>query len=268
MQHAEFGILLESDRRAWPADASFPPPSWPSYASFDEAKQSGCRYLLGWATDGLHFMDTRLGERVRLHVNFVGGTLGYRRVKGGGKEELLSRAVGLRQQAGLLVLDATAGLGRDSFALAGAGARVVAVEANPVLAALVADAMQRARRAAESLADAHLQNTLARLEFRCADALACMPEGSWDCVYLDPMFPSRDKSAAVKKEMQMLQDLVGFPDSCADASMLEAAWQACRYRVVVKRPRLAPSLPGMKPTASLQGKVIRYDIYAKKRLAD
>jgi 16S rRNA (guanine1516-N2)-methyltransferase len=80
-------------------------------------------------------------------------------------------------------------------------------------------------------------------------------------VYLDPMFPGRNKSAAVKKEMQVFHHLVG-PD--ADASeLLAAALGRARQRVVVKRPRLADPVAGPPPDHVLEGVRNRFDLYTK-----
>ena len=80
-----------------------------------------------------------------------------------------------------------------------------------------------------------------------------------DVIYLDPMFPERKKSAAVKKEMQLFHRLIG-PDS--DASRLfDSAIAKARNRVVVKRPRIAPAITGRAPSHTLEGKRNRYDVY-------
>jgi 16S rRNA (guanine1516-N2)-methyltransferase len=78
-------------------------------------------------------------------------------------------------------------------------------------------------------------------------------------VYLDPMYPYREKSAKVKKEMQLLQRLLGGdPDS---AELLEAARKVARNRVVVKRPAKAEPLGGLKPSLAIHSPNTRYDIY-------
>lgn len=85
-----------------------------------------------------------------------------------------------------------------------------------------------------------------------------------DVVYLDPMFPHRDKSALVKKEMQLFRPVVGDdPDASA---LLEAALACARYRVVVKRSRRAPAIEGVAPGLTLEGKSSRYDVYPLKAL--
>ena len=62
----------------------------------------------------------RAGEKGRVLVDFAGGAAQYRRTKGGG--ELIGKAVNHRKQPE--VWDATGGLGRDSFVLAGLGLTV------------------------------------------------------------------------------------------------------------------------------------------------
>ncbi|MBF3116629.1 class I SAM-dependent methyltransferase, partial [Pseudomonas aeruginosa] len=92
---------------------------------------------------------------------------------------------------------------------------------------------------------------------------------AWDgeapqVIYLDPMFPHRDKSALVKKEMRLFRPLVG--DDLDAPALLQAALALASHRVVVKRPRKAPIIEGPKPGYSLEGKSSRYDIYPKKAL--
>jgi 16S rRNA (guanine1516-N2)-methyltransferase len=73
------------------------------------------------------------------------------------------------------------------------------------------------------------------------------------------MFPHRDKSALVKKEMRVFRAVVG-EDPDADA-LLAPALAAAKKRVVVKRPKLAPWLGQKKPSLSMEGKSGRFDIY-------
>jgi len=86
-----------------------------------------------------------------------------------------------------------------------------------------------------------------------------------DVVYLDPMFPEKRKTAAVKKDMAAFHTLVGSDDD-ADA-LLPLALQAARYRVVVKRPRHAPHLDNCKPGMVLEGESTRFDIYPLRSMA-
>ena len=84
-----------------------------------------------------------------------------------------------------------------------------------------------------------------------------------DVVYLDPMFPHRQKSALVKKEMRVFQSLVGA-DLDADA-LLPAALAVAGKRVVVKRPDYAGFLNDMPPSMSIETPSKRFDVYIISR---
>nr|WP_255771370.1 class I SAM-dependent methyltransferase [Microbulbifer guangxiensis] len=200
-------------------------------------------------------------------VDFVGGAVAHRRKFGGGKGQQIAKAVGVRSGFYPRVVDATAGLGRDAFVLASLGCEVVMLERNPVVRALLDDGLRRLREAAET--DGELTPIAARLTLddsgrSATEWLGEQPAESIPVVYLDPMFPQRDKSAKVKKEMVAFHQLVGS-DEDADA-LLEPAYAACYYRTVVKRPRLAPFLAGRKPSLSLEGKSGRFDVYTRHGL--
>jgi len=85
-----------------------------------------------------------------------------------------------------------------------------------------------------------------------------------DVIYLDPMYPHREKSAAVKKEMRVFQSLVG-EDLDAD-NLLEPALALAKYRVVVKRPSYAPPLNNKKPSTSIKMKKNRFDVYVNQAI--
>ncbi len=169
--------------------------------------------------------------------------------------ELLVRAAKTKGQEGVpTVLDATAGLGEDSFLLAAAGFRVVLYEHNPVIYELLCDALRRA-------ADAGLGETAARMEVQSGDSVEAMRTLSWvpDVILLDPMFPERQKSALVKKKLQMIQKLE-IP--CKDErEMFLAAVNARPRKLIVKRPPKGPHLAEIKPDYCIEGKAVRYDCF-------
>jgi 16S rRNA (guanine1516-N2)-methyltransferase len=197
-----------------------------------------------------------------VRAEFVSGKAGYRREHGGGTGQLIAKAVGLHKTRQTLhIVDATAGLGQDAFVLASLGCRMTLFERSPVVHAILADGLARAainEQCADITARMQLEAGDSRHWFQRSD-----PE-SVDVIYLDPMFPHRDKSALVKKEMQVFQQVVGADDD--SAALLEAALAVARYRVVVKRPRKAESLYGPRVTTRVEGKSSRYDIYALKAL--
>ncbi|MEQ2356493.1 class I SAM-dependent methyltransferase [Pseudoalteromonas piscicida] len=191
-----------------------------------------------------------------IRVDFVTGAVAHRRKFGGGKGQAIAKAVGLNKGAVPTVLDATAGLGRDAFVLASMGCKVVLHERNPIVAALLYDGLQRAYQDAEI--GEWVRSTM-RLEFGSSHDL--LEQAGWrpDIVYLDPMFPHREKSAQVKKEMRVFQDLVGN-DLDADA-LLPFALQLATKRVVVKRPDYAGFLNDKTPSMQIKTKKNRFDVY-------
>lgn len=170
--------------------------------------------------------------------------------------ELLVRAARVRGVERPRAVDATAGLGEDSLLLAASGFSVTMFEKDPVIAALLRDALVRAA------GDPALAAVVARMELAEADSVAALrsrPEPP-DVVFLDPMFPERTKSAAVKKKFQLLHRL---ERPCEDErELLDAALAAGPRKVVIKRPPKGPWLAGVRPSYSLAGKAVRYDVIA------
>lgn len=193
-----------------------------------------------------------------VHVDFTAGTMAHRRRFGGGRGQPLARAVGLKKGATPHVLDATAGLGRDAFVLANLGCAVHMVERSPVSIALLRDGLRRAYGDPE-IGDMVQQ----RMKLTFGDACTIMRQFQDskrpDVVYLDPMYPHRNKSAQVKKEMRAFQLVIG--EDADAAELLKAGLVCARQRVVVKRPRLAPPLAGPKANMAIESKNTRYDVY-------
>ena len=215
----------------------------------DALPESGI-YLL---VDGSGISLCCVGEKGRVQVDFASGAAQYRRLKGGG--ELIAKAV--NHVACQSVWDATGGLGRDSFVLASLGLNVNTFEQHPAVACLFSDGL---RRAAQSDA----ASTTAQISLHFGDAARLMTEKARvgerpDVVYLDPMYPVRQKSAAVKKEMAYFHQLVG--EAQQEAVLLRVAKAVARKRVVVKRPRLGEFLNGEKPAYQYSGKSTRFDVY-------
>ena len=191
-----------------------------------------------------------------IFVDFVGGAMAHRRKFGGGRGEAVAKAVGVK--GGYLpdVVDATAGLGRDAFVLACVGCRVRMLERNPVVAALLDDGLARGYQDPEI--GGWLRERLQLIHASSLTALADITPRP-QVVYLDPMFPHKQKSALVKKEMRVFQSLVG-PDDDADG-LLAPARQLATKRVVVKRPDYAPPLADVTTQSAVTTKSHRFDIY-------
>lgn len=199
-----------------------------------------------------------------LKVDFVGGKVAHRRRFGGGRGQLVAKACGLGKGVTPSIVDATAGLGRDAFVLASLGAEVVMIERVAAIAALLEDGLARAAL------DPDVAPIVSRLHLLHGDAsteLAGLVGASRvapQVIHLDPMFPHRDKSALVKKEMRVFRELAGCDDDAP--RLLEAALTIATHRVVVKRPRKAPPIAGPAPQHVIEGKTSRYDLYVHRSL--
>ena len=178
--------------------------------------------------------------------------------------ELLVRAARLKKTKtdgkAPTLIDATAGLGEDSILLAAAGFSVKMYEQNPVIAALLKDALDRAVSVPE------LSEIVSRMELINADSIEAMMNLKEPCdvIYLDPMFPERKKSALIKKKFQLLEQL---EKPCTnEEELLGAAIAAHPHKVVIKRPAKGPYLAGVKADYSISGKAVRYDclVFAKQ----
>ncbi|WP_447555336.1 class I SAM-dependent methyltransferase [Vreelandella sp. EE22] len=199
-----------------------------------------------------------------LSVDFIGGKAGHRRQFGGGRGQLVAKACGFSQGVTPCVVDATAGLGRDAFVLASLGAPVLMIERVAAIAALLEDGLTRAAR------DAHIGVIVARMRLCQGDAAQALAtlvkEAAFppEVIHLDPMFPHREKSALVKKEMRLFRLLAGSDDDAP--RLLEQALDVATHRVAVKRPRKAPPIEGPAPNHTLLGKTSRYDLYVHRSL--
>lgn len=191
-----------------------------------------------------------------IFVDFVSGAMAHRRKFGGGRGEAVAKAVGIKKEYLPDVIDATAGLGRDAFVLAALGCRVRMLERHPVVAALLDDGLQRGYQDAEI--GPWLQERMSLIHASSITALSDITPAP-DVIYLDPMYPHRQKSALVKKEMRVFQSLVGADDD-ADA-LLAPAIALAKRRVVVKRPDYAEPLAGQKAPSAVTTKSHRFDIY-------
>lgn len=218
------------------------------------AQEQGLALVLGPVAGRLSIWAP--GERAApLCVDFLAGRQGYRLAAERARHERLIKALGRADDAAAArVADLTAGLGRDAALMAAAGFSVTLAERQPVLHALLKDGLARA-------ADTELA---ARLRLLAPGDGAAWPgpdSGALHAVYLDPMFPVRDKSAAVKQDLRWLQQLCAYPDAAEETALLAHARRLASKKIIVKRPRRAPPLAGEAPHHQLAGKTVRFDVY-------
>jgi len=192
-----------------------------------------------------------------IFIDFESGKNAHRRQFGGGRGQPLAKAIGLKKGATPTVIDVTAGFGRDAFVLATLGCELTLVERHPLIATLLSDALIR------GLANSDIANIITKMKLVHEDATSYLKrlkaDSYPDVVYMDPMYPSRDKTALVKKDMRLLHQLAG-PDTDSE-QLLTTACSVAKKRVVVKRPKSAPFIANKKPSASIESKNTRYDVY-------
>jgi len=144
------------------------------------------------------------------------------------------------------VLDPFMGFGVDAIQLARAGCAVLGIERHPIIWLMARDFARR---------------TGITIESRCADGIAVLSEGKrvWDVIYLDPMFPKRNKKALPGLAMQHLRDL--SDDAGVEIErLLGLARRRARQRVVLKRRLRDPVFE--RPQFQLKGQTVRFDVYA------
>jgi len=190
-----------------------------------------------------------------LRCDFTGGAVGHRLKFGGGRGQALPKAAGFTKGLTPSVVDATAGLGRDSFLLASLGAKVLLIERSKEMHALLHEGLLRATEAGSPFSD-----VVARMTLVHGDARELLVNYAPDVVLVDPMHPPRGNSALVKKEMRQLRELVGAdPDAF---ELMQAALAAAGKRVVLKWPLRAEAMAGLKaPSHQILGKSTRYDVF-------
>lgn len=183
-------------------------------------------------------------EGRKFKIDFLGDNLNYNKVKSSINKEPLAKALGSGSK-GFKLLDLSAGLGVDSIFLQQLGFQVTAVERNPLVYMALKIASEQ----------------LPEVEIVYSDSLKFLESvnpGDFDVAYFDPMFPDKKKSALPKQEMVFFKNLVGTDEDASQIVQL-ATDKKLFKRFVVKRPLAAESFK--KPAGSIEGKIIRYDIY-------
>lgn len=170
----------------------------------------------------------------------------------------LLKAVGIKKGHGYrpTVIDCTAGLGEDAWLLAAHGCTVTAIERQPVIAALLQDAIQRAATQQPDVA-----NRITPHPANAIDWLSQTPDPRPTALLIDPMFPIGRK-AKERKPMRVLRLLAGDDDDAP--ALLATALATGVHRVCVKRPLRAPVIENThrpKPDVVYKGKAVRFDVY-------
>lgn len=190
-----------------------------------------------------------------LKFNLAQGEVAIRASKVSKSNETVAKAIGCKSHYRPTVLDATAGMGRDSLIMAMLGCKVIMQERNFAIYHLLNNALARLKHDSSFKPE-----IMDRLSLHQQNSIQSFQTGqNIEVVYLDPMFPERKKSALVKKEMRLFKRVAG-EDLDADELLLNSLNSDIK-RVVVKRPKGAPSLAKRKPSHEILAKKFRYDVY-------
>lgn len=172
------------------------------------------------------------------------------------KNDPLARAIGVDKKKNLRVIDGTLGFAVDAVKLLYWGCRVSGFEKQPMLAALLKDAYERALNQSQSAWLNQFKITagdVKSVDFKSVD---------FDVLYLDPMFFDEDKKSKSKKNIQWLREVVGA-DEAYDRLIQIVMRERPEVRVVVKRNIKAQALY-LPKSGEIKGKLVRYDIYRGK----
>ena len=221
--------------------------------SYSPSEAGDFDYLLSYRAQKLQLQNVSNAALGELCVDFLDARLNHR-ANSAIRSQNIAKALGIKGAKRPAVLDATAGLGKDAFLMASLGCKVSLLERSAVVHALLADGLTRAGYGEE------ISTILQRMDLHLGDLLEFVADArQFDVVYLDPMFEARRKSAKVKKDMALLQNLLGHQTDGAE--LLAAAKLLASRRVVVKRAKLSPHLGVDKPDIEFKGSSSRYDVY-------
>jgi len=235
----------------------------PLAQDLDKNIEENTDFLLHYAPEGLTLVRSQKTSlqtsEQPIHIDFLSGKSRHRRLYGGGKGQNLAKAIGLKKIKQPSIIDATAGLGKDAFVLATLGCKVTLLERALPVYLLLQNALERAQQSDDEQVKG-IVSAMNLLQTNSQEYLQQLSAEQFpDIIYFDPMFPDRDKSAKVKKEMSFFKELIGKDEDAAD--VLQIALSRAKKRIVVKRPRHADFLGMMKPNFQILGKSTRYDIY-------
>jgi len=226
----------------------------------DYATAAAAYYLL--ATDSGLLLASRANKTGRfktvLRPDFIEGKVGYRLANDLTSHQPLARAAGIKPNYRPKVLDATAGLGTDGFILACLGCQVTLCERSAIMATLLSDALSRAL--AEPRTAALCGDRISLYNLSAQQFLGTTPE-IFDTIYLDPMYPHRQKNSLNQESMRVIRLIVG--DDHDAGELFAASYAAACRRVVVKRPKGAPLISDDSPNHVITMKNSRFDVYLK-----
>ena len=190
-----------------------------------------------------------------LKCSFIEGPILHRLKYGKGRGQNLAKAVGMKSNKNRNIIDATAGLGYDSFILASLGANVTLIERSEKIYKLLQDGISEGM-----LYGGEISKIIGRMSLIYGDSKNILPQLSPEVILIDTMYKDRKKSALVKNDMRLVREMVGSDSDYIE--LIEVALKFALNRVVIKQPRYAEPLKEIKACShQILGKTIRYDVH-------
>ena len=190
-----------------------------------------------------------------LKCSFIEGPILHRLKYGKGRGQNLAKAVGMKFNKNRNIIDATAGLGYDSFILASIGAKVTLIERSQKMYELLQNGID------EGISfGGEIEKIINRMELVFGDSKDILPKLTPEVIMIDTMYKDRKKTALVKNNMRLVRDIVG-PDSDY-IDLLKVALNCATNRVVLKQPKYAEPIKEIRKCShQILGKTIRYDVF-------
>ncbi len=190
-----------------------------------------------------------------LKCSFIEGPILHRLKYGKGRGQNLAKAVGMKSNKNRNIIDATAGLGYDSFILASLGANVTLIERSEKIYKLLQDGISEGM-----LYGGEISKIIGRMNLIYGDSKNILPQLSPEVILIDTMYKDRKKSALVKNDMRLVRKIVGTDSDYTE--LIEVALKFALNRVVIKQPRYAKPLKEIKECShQILGRTIRYDVH-------
>ena len=193
--------------------------------------------------------------KLMLKCSFVEGPILHRLKYGKGRGQNLAKAIGMKSNKNRNIIDATAGLGYDSFILASLGAKVTLIERSKKMHEILQIGID------EGVSfGGEIEKIINRMDLLFGDSKDILPKLSPEVIMIDTMYKDRKKTALVKNNMRLVREIVG-PDSDY-VELLKVALNCAKNRVVLKQPRYADPIKEIRKCShQILGKTIRYDIF-------
>ena len=190
-----------------------------------------------------------------LKCSFIEGPILHRLKYGKARGQNLAKAVGMKSNKNRNIIDATAGLGYDSFILASLGAKVTLIERSQKMHEILQNGIDEGKSFG-----GEIEKIINRMELLFGDSKDILPKLTPEVIMIDTMYKDRKKTALVKNNMRLVREIVG-PDSDY-IELLKVALNCAKNRVVLKQPRYAEPIKEIRKCShQILGKTIRYDIF-------